>query len=87
MRLQKNQFRKVFFFAEENSLKVIEAFVAGQPTAFSKVEVATMATNLKKGNRHKKKAFSSIQEELELTIKIVLARGTAPTSSLSMLQR
>ena len=58
-------------------VRAVEAFVAGQPNPFSKIKVVTMASTLKKGKEQKKKAISCIQEELEVTMEILLACGSA----------
>ncbi|KAK2719904.1 hypothetical protein QYM36_005398 [Artemia franciscana] len=83
----KNSIRDSLLVAEENGLRAVEAFVAWQPNPFSKIKVATMANSLKKGKEQKKKAFSCIQEELEVTKKIPLACGSTPATSLSVLRR
>ncbi|KAK2713036.1 hypothetical protein QYM36_011664 [Artemia franciscana] len=82
-----NSIRDSLLAAEENGVRAVEAFVAGQPSPFSKIKVVTMASSLKKDKEQKKKAFSCIQEELEVTRKILLACGSAPATSLSVLRR
>ncbi|KAK2703714.1 hypothetical protein QYM36_017871 [Artemia franciscana] len=82
-----NSIQDSLLAAEENGVRAVEAFVAGQPNPFSKIKVVTMASSLKKGKEQKKKAFSCIQEELELSRKILLACGSAPATSLSVLRR
>ncbi|KAK2713135.1 hypothetical protein QYM36_011732 [Artemia franciscana] len=63
----KNSIRNSLLAAEENGVRAVEAFVAGQPNPFSKIKVVTMASSLMKGKEQKKKAFSCIKEELEVT--------------------
>ncbi|KAK2701984.1 hypothetical protein QYM36_019373 [Artemia franciscana] len=82
-----NSIRDSLLASEENGVRAIEAFVAGKPNPFSKIKVVTKASSLMKCKEKKKKAFSCIQDELEVTRKILLACGSAPTRSLSVLRR
>ncbi|KAK2707974.1 hypothetical protein QYM36_015602 [Artemia franciscana] len=82
-----NSIRDSLLAAEENGLRAIEAFFAGQPSPFSKIKVLTMASSLKDGKDQKKKVFNCVQEELEVTRKILLACGSVSDTSLSVLRR
>ncbi|KAK2722520.1 hypothetical protein QYM36_002907 [Artemia franciscana] len=73
--------------AEEDGARAVEVFVAGQSNPFSKIKVVIMDSSLKKGKEQNMKAFSCIQEELEVTRKILIDCGSTPTTSLSVLRR
>ena len=82
-----NSIRDSLLAAEENGVRAVEAFVAGQPNPFSKIKMVTMDSSLKKGKEEKKKAVICIQEELEVPRKILRAFDSAPATFSSVLRR